>query len=64
MFEYKYIRIEVRTGLWRLKPTRCHREIIDEQAAAGWRFVQVFAPAISGYGAAAYYELIFERPKT
>jgi len=27
----------------------------------GWRFKQIFAPATKGYGAAHYFELIFEK---
>jgi hypothetical protein len=32
-----------------------------ERLGEGWRPVQVFAPGTGGYGAAKYYELIFER---
>jgi hypothetical protein len=27
----------------------------------GWRLVQIFAPGVAAFGAAKYYELIFER---
>ena len=35
--------------------------IIKEHAEEGWRLVQVFAPGTGAYGAAKYYELIFEK---
>ena len=35
--------------------------VIDEQARQGWRFVQAFAPAVVGYGASKYVDLIFEK---
>jgi len=34
---------------------------VHENAAEGWRLVQIFAPGIAAFGAAKYYELIFER---
>ncbi|MFO6495629.1 MULTISPECIES: DUF4177 domain-containing protein [Bacillus] len=43
------------------KPKEDYREVIREYAREGWRFVQIFAPATSGYGIASYFELIFER---
>ena len=35
---------------------------IEDRARKGWRLVQIFAPGVGPYGAAKYYELIFERP--
>ncbi len=60
MFEYKFVEIELSS--WSKKPKEDYQEIIREHAKQGWRFVQIFAPATSGYGAAAYFEIIFERP--
>ncbi len=37
------------------------KDIVREHARGGWRLVQVFAPGIAAFGAAKYYELIFER---
>jgi hypothetical protein len=30
---------------------------------AGWRLIQLFAPALSGTGWASFVELVFEHPK-
>lgn len=46
------------------KPKEDYQSIIHTHAEQGWRFVQIFAPATQGYGAAAYFELIFERPRS
>jgi hypothetical protein len=62
MCEYKFIRINLR-GFWSREPAEDHHAIVEEQARAGWRLVQIFAPAIYGYGRALFYELIFERPR-
>ncbi|HWS46839.1 MAG TPA: DUF4177 domain-containing protein, partial [Acidimicrobiia bacterium] len=32
-----------------------------EHAKDGWRLVQIFAPGVAAFGAARYYEFIFER---
>ncbi|MGN7288430.1 DUF4177 domain-containing protein [Bacillus velezensis] len=37
------------------------REIILSIFELGWRPAQIFAPGIDGYGAAAYFEVKFER---
>jgi Domain of unknown function (DUF4177) len=34
---------------------------VHEHARDGWRLVQIFAPGVAAFGAAKYYELIFER---
>lgn len=59
MYEYKYITIKLST--WTRKPKEDYHDVIEEHARSGWRLVQIFAPAISGYGAANFYELIFEK---
>ena len=60
MYEYKFVKIELSN--WNKKPKDEYQEIIQQHANEGWRFVQIFAPATAGYGSAAYFELIFERP--
>ncbi|WP_282112570.1 DUF4177 domain-containing protein [Maribacter stanieri] len=60
MFEYKYVKIGL-SGLFTTNPNTDYKTIIANHAKEGWRFVQIFAPAISGYGKAAYFELIFEK---
>lgn len=62
MYEYKFIKIELKTSL--LKPAEAkkdYHEIIREHAKDGWRLVQIFDPSTAGYGSAAYFELIFEK---
>jgi hypothetical protein len=36
---------------------------VHQHARDGWRLVQVFAPGVAAFGAAKYYELIFERER-
>lgn len=67
-FEYKFVRI----GDSRLsavfgvqdRARKTYEGVVEEQAREGWRLVQVFAPGVAAFGAAKYYELIFEREKT
>ena len=60
MFEYKFIKIPI-SGFLKKEPMANHQEIIREYAEDGWRLVQIFAPAIHGYGAAKHFEIILER---
>ena len=59
-YEYKFYKIKV-NGVFVMKPKEDYHDIIAQHAKDGWRFVQIFAPATSGYGHASYFELIFER---
>lgn len=59
MYEYKFITIELSS--WTRKPKEDYHRVIEEYARSGWRLVQIFAPPISGYGAAKAFELIFEK---
>lgn len=64
-FEYKFVRI----GEGRLstffglqdKARNAYEEVVRDHAQDGWRLVQIFAPGVAAFGAAKYYELIFER---
>ena len=60
-YEYQFVRLG--EGLFgvRRSAREQYQQVITEYAEQGWRLVQVFAPSIAGYGAAKYYELIFER---
>ena len=60
MYTHKYVKIPMK-GFFSNKPAFDYKEVIAKHAKEGWRFIQVFAPAIDGYGKAAYYELIFEK---
>jgi len=65
VFEYKF----VRTGEGRAsalfgpheKARNEYEAVVHEYARDGWRLVQIFAPGVAAFGAAKYYELIFER---
>jgi len=59
-YEYEFIYVDLK---WISKePKQDYHQIINDHAKQGWRLVQIFAPGISGFGEAAYLELIFERP--
>ena len=62
MYDYKFVKVSL-TGLFTSKPKKDYKEIIVTHAKEGWRFVQLFAPATTGYGRAFYFELIFEKRK-
>ena len=60
MYEYRFERVDAK--FLSSKPQRDYHEIIERYARDGWRFVQIFSPSSVGSGgAAAYYELIFEK---
>ena len=61
-YEYKFVRIGEGWMEVRRSGRDNYQKVIHEHAAEGWRLVQIFAPSIGLYGAAKYYELIFERP--
>ena len=63
-YEYKFVKVELKSGWSTDEPKENYRRIIEEQAQEGWRLVQIFAPSTSGTGWASYFELIFERPRT
>jgi hypothetical protein len=60
-YEYKFVRLGEALLSVRRAGREHYRQVVTEHAEQGWRLVQVFAPGIGGYGAAKYYELIFER---
>ena len=60
-YEYKFVRLgEGLLGVRRSAKDQ-YQQVIHEHARDGWRLVQVFAPGMGGYGAAKYFEIIFER---
>jgi hypothetical protein len=64
-YEYKFVRLgEGRTSAAfgpQGAARRQYEEVVHEHATDGWRLVQIFAPGVAAFGAAKYYELIFER---
>jgi hypothetical protein len=66
-YEYKFVRVGEYRGSAlfgvRDKDRETHRAIINEHAREGWRLVQIFAPSTAAFGAARYYELIFDRER-
>ena len=64
-YEYKFVRLGENRGsaLFGVsgKARKTYEDTVQEHARDGWRLVQIFAPGVAGFGAAKYYELIFER---
>lgn len=61
-YEYEFVRLgEGFLGV-RGEAQERYQDEVRERAREGWRLVQIFAPGTGGYGAARFYELIFERP--
>jgi len=61
MYKYEFVKIPMKAGFMKTSPSRNYHEIIESYAKNGWRFKQVFAPAMKGYGSVSYFELIFEK---
>ena len=66
-FEYGFVRLGEYAGSAFFgvhdKARNTYEEIVHEHARDGWRLVQIFAPGVAAFGAAKYYELIFERER-
>ena len=60
-YEYKFVRMGEGWMGVRRQAKQEYQQVVHEHARQGWRLVQIFAPAIAGYGAAKYFEAIFER---
>jgi hypothetical protein len=60
-YEYKFIRLGEGWLSAKESTSTEYQEQVRRHALEGWRFVQVFAPSLGIYGAAKYFELIFER---
>jgi len=60
-YEYRFVRLGEGWMTARKEATACYQEVVHREARNGWRLLQVFAPGIGAYGAAKYYDLIFER---
>ncbi|HWD43456.1 MAG TPA: DUF4177 domain-containing protein [Actinomycetota bacterium] len=67
-YEYKLVRLGEYRGsaLFGVsdKARNAYEDVVREHARDGWRLVQIFAPGVAAFGAAKYYELIFERERT
>jgi len=67
MYEYRFVRVGEYRGsaLFGVhdKARKSYQGVVHEHARDGWRLVQIFAPGVAAFGAAKYYELIFERPR-
>ena len=67
IYEYKFVRLgEYRGSAWfgvSDKARNAYEAVVHEHAQNGWRLVQIFAPGVAAFGAAKYYELVFERER-
>jgi len=59
MYQYEFVKIKI--NRWKGQPQEDYKKIIEDYALNGWRLVQIFAPPISGFGAADHFEMIFEK---
>jgi len=60
MYEYKYENVSYRPGFAN-NTLLNHREIIDNLAKDGWRFVSAIPTKNKGYGMISELDLVFER---
>jgi hypothetical protein len=67
LYEYKFVRLGESRGSAVFgvsdKVRNGYEDVVHEHARDGWRLVQIFAPGVAAFGAAKYYELIFERER-
>ena len=61
--EYKFVRLGEGYINVRKEARLTYQDVVHQHARDGWRLVQIFAPAIGGYGAAKYYEVVLERER-
>jgi hypothetical protein len=61
MYDYQFVKVELKPGWSTDEPRENYHRIIKDHAREGWRLVQIFAPGTSGTGWASYFEIIFER---
>ena len=62
-FTYDYVHVEFKTGVNKTT-LATHKEIIDQCAAVGWRYVGLIITKYVGYGMPAEGDLVFERKVT
>ncbi|HEY7606971.1 MAG TPA: DUF4177 domain-containing protein [Actinomycetes bacterium] len=66
-FDYKFVRLGESAGSAFFgvhdKARNTYEDVVREHARDGWRLVQIFAPGVAAFGAAKYYELVFERER-
>lgn len=64
MYEYKFVKVELK-GVFTRNPREDYHRLIDDYAKEGWRLVQIFSPAVSATagGVPDYFEIIFERTR-
>ena len=66
-YEYKFVRLGEYRGSALSgvsdKARNAYEAVVHEHARDGWRLMQIFAPGVAAFGAAKYYELIFERER-
>lgn len=61
MYRYMYVPMHTGGGFW-IDNSQCqHRDIIDQYAAQGWRYVGYLPTRFSGEGGVKDVDLIFER---
>lgn len=61
MYEYRYYSIDTGGGLFFSNRDAKHREIIQQQAQVGWRFVGFVPTHFTSYGGIKALDLVFER---
>ena len=61
MYRYKYVTMYTGGGLWIDNNSCEHRQIIDQYAAQGWRYVGYIPTCFTGQGGTKEIDLIFER---
>ena len=61
-YEYTFVRLGEGRFNVRKVGRETYQDVVHQHAREGWRLVQIFAPDLN-FGAAKYYELVFERER-
>lgn len=61
MYKYKYVSVNFNSGFAK-NSLEDHRDIIDNLAKDGWRFVSAIPTLNKGYGMISELDLVFEKP--
>ncbi|MDD3227372.1 MAG: DUF4177 domain-containing protein [Tissierellia bacterium] len=61
--KYQYEYVNVKNAKFFSANSTEHREIIDEYARRGYRFICFIPTTIEGYGRITSFDLVFEKPE-
>ena len=61
MFDYKFVSIKAK-GIFSLDFEHDYKNVVQENAKEGWRFIQLVPVEYNNYGVPKQVEVVLERP--